>query len=706
MKPISFATVVATCATLVLVAGSANAQTAAEAKCRGAIAKNITKYQAALVKNVTLCHKLRNLNKAPYNLLNCNDVNAADTKHGLALARTKLIAGVGKLCEPVKTPTAAAAVLALFPRCPSPSKTIDDGGATTGIDTFSELSSCLMNLSDEYVSRISAEAFGLPSLPTTAPIKTCQAAIGLNLGKSIAAYAKARTLCQGARDKALSGLSYGCATNDSAGAIAAANTALDTAIQTSCNGTPTTLAGMGACGQTASQLRKCVTNRLAKRVGGGLVALTYELPAGRCAGSADVVINAGYGAQLTNTSLDSGYTGFGHNVDLEDGYLGGVSMSGCDADCENCAVSLDRSPAGKQYAGYSTCRCDNDASVACSTIEGADAACGGSTCHCLFGPPLPLSAGNAPVCVLNRFQEDFGGSTGKIGEYDVITRTAAVIHLGDTATHPCPTCEGDTTANDGNKGGHCNGGSRDGLTCDANANSPDFGPVSFDCQPAASGNITGTGLKMGLTFTDGTATITAALSGSSVCDAGTCHCAECSGDHSVGCSANADCAAVGAGTCTTATTVKSKQNSCDGLACDDDGSGTNQGVCGAATPPLTFCNGQLRGNGEGYISCTDQADCDAMDADCTGGDCGTCGDGPGGTALRKCFLPTVTATGTPGIFGSEGVATFCSAATSNSGVNASGGLPGPGRVTLDFDFDLYCADHTTPFDLPGGSNCP
>ncbi|MBI5505693.1 MAG: hypothetical protein HY899_12910, partial [Deltaproteobacteria bacterium] len=250
------------------------------------------------------------------------------------------------------------------------------------------------------------------------------------------------------------------------------------------------------------------------------------------------------------------------------------------------------------------------------------------------------------------------------------------------------------------------------LACDVNATSPDFGPTSFDCQPTVAANISGTGLKLGLTFTDSTQTVTAGIPTGPLCSAGPCHCAECSGDNSVGCSSDADCSVVGAGTCTANSHAAAKQNSCDGLVCEDDGTGTDQGKCGAATPIRLYCDGQVRGNGEGYIPCdaNGQADCDSLDADCDGGDCGLCGSDPlagaGGQGFARCFLPSITATGVPGIFSSEGVASFCSASTSNVGVNAAGGLPGPGRVRLDFDFDLYCADHSTPYDLPGGSNCP
>src|SRR5690606_17432800 len=136
---------------------------------------------------------------------------------------------------------------------------------------------------------------------------------------------------------------------------------------------------------------------------------------------------------------------------------------------------------------------------------------------------------------------------------------------------------------DGVRGGTCNYGGEmggTGTTCDVNATSADFGPTSFDCQPSVGKNISGaSGLQLALTFKSGSDSITASITGGA-CSTGTCHCLQCSGDSSIGCSSDADCAAVGAGTCTGGT--ESRQNDCSGLDCQD--SGGNVGVCGLATP--------------------------------------------------------------------------------------------------------------------------
>jgi hypothetical protein len=131
-------------------------------------------------------------------------------------------------------------------------------------------------------------------------------------------------------------------------------------------------------------------------------------------------------------------------------------------------------------------------------------------------------------------------------------------------------------------------------------------------------------------------------------------------------------------------------------------------TCTTDIGTLQYCSGFVRGNGGGIISCGTDSDCDNTDCNGDGSiavpDCGTCSL----SGNRACFNHAgITANGIPGIFNSSGVSTFCSAATSNSGVNSVGGLPGPGRVKLNFDFKVWCdAAHANVFNLPLGQNCP
>jgi hypothetical protein len=157
---------------------------------------------------------------------------------------------------------------------------------------------------------------------------------------------------------------------------------------------------------------------------------------------------------------------------------------------------------------------------------------------------------------------------------------------------------------------------------------------------------------------------------------------------------------VGAGTCdSNGGGAPRFPNACADGVCSDSGDGEH-GVCNAS-PSSQFCDGELRANGDGYIPCSSDADCDALDPEC-GGDCGNCSGG----ALRACFLDPITASGDPGLNSSSLVATWCTPPTSNSAVNSAGGSPGPGRLNVRFDFKGYCPDGVTEFETPGGSNCP
>src|SRR5690606_9830545 len=98
--------------------------------------------QATAAKNLIGCHKSRDGGKI-LSSVQCNTATGADLKGKRSGARQKAIDGVNKAC----LSPADDAVLAMYPRCPSPVATSDDGGATFGIDTFTELTTCLLDLS-------------------------------------------------------------------------------------------------------------------------------------------------------------------------------------------------------------------------------------------------------------------------------------------------------------------------------------------------------------------------------------------------------------------------------------------------------------------------------------------------------------------------------------------------------------------------------
>ena len=63
------------------------------------------------------------------------------------------------------------------------------------------------------------------------------------------------------------------------------------------------------------------------------------------------------------------------------------------------------------------------------------------------GPPLPVSAGNNPVCSINRLKQDISGTSDPdAGEGSLNISLSTLVHLGEGLTKPCPVCVGDTIA--------------------------------------------------------------------------------------------------------------------------------------------------------------------------------------------------------------------------------------------------------------------
>lgn len=627
------------------------------------------------MRTVEACHKSRSAN--PLLLAtDCNDVDAADAKGLLAPARITAAASIDKACD-----GASSAVLKLYPRCPSPVISSDDGGATPGIDDLEELSACLIALSDAYVSRIGKEIQGYPAAILSSAHRDCQAAIGKAAAKAMRTAARERGRCQADQEKGNGGLSYAACAGDAGdadGRIARALDALDARIAKSCafeDGH-----AIGSCGFDTASLQSCVRGRVVEPLSGGLVAAAEEFP-GTCPSFARYTVQAGTGPSLSATRIDLGYTGSAHDMDAPDGLSGAVNLSGCNEDCGNCAVTLDRTGG--------SCRCDADATIECSTIGGPDPACDGGTCHCMIGPPEPRTIAGVPLCVVHRVESDFNGDADADGSYEVGVQLGDVIHTGIDFVQPCPICTGDAQRDDGNRDGTCAGGPRNGQACDANGNHPTYGAASMDCPPPSAAAI-GT-QKLQLVFGSGAQSLTASITDPSQCDDAACHCGECSGDPTVACSDDSECIVAGAGSCS-ATARVSRADACN-TTCTPAGDG--MGVCDG--PVDSFCNGVLTASGAGIVPCSNNSDCLAVSSSCGESGCGSCSL----SQPRSCFLPAITAEGTNEVFGGEGVSIFCMPSVSPSTVH---GFPGPGRVKLDLD--LYCADGSTRFELPGGSGCP
>jgi cysteine-rich repeat protein len=362
------------------------------------------------------------------------------------------------------------------------------------------------------------------------------------------------------------------------------------------------------------------------------------------------------------------------------------------------------------------------------------------TCNCFFGPPLPLSSGSTPACALNRFAVDVSGSANvDLGEGEITASLKAAVFLGELVTVPCPYCDSDVTPRDGIRDGTCVFGENPGDACDSQATNmtfpaPSGSGHSLDCFPAAGKNVSGTGLTINLVQSTGSDSLTAGI----VCGfppfaPESCPCGQCAGDTSVPCTSNADCStAMVAGPCQRDALGKPRADGCAdspstgvcevvSSVCTGDGEtscttnadcagpgGTCVGVegqCPATHGPTDqYCDGVFRSNGDPYVTCNSNADCDATDCGSGVGVglCGTCSL----TSLRKCFLNPLYVFGKPDPETPIGVAAFCIPKTANTGINDVAGLPGPARVKNATRAKTFCASLPSQEYVPGVGGCP
>jgi cysteine-rich repeat protein len=437
----------------------------------------------------------------------------------------------------------------------------------------------------------------------------------------------------------------------------------------------------------------------------------------------------------TRTRLDSGWTGIAHDAGVTDRIMVRAHLEcGASAPCGVCEITgIDPSP------GY--CRCANDNRTQCfQPLAASDNdSCGGAACNCYLGPPLSLSAGNTPACVVNRIRDDISG-TGNVdtGEGAITTNLASVAYLGINLTLPCPACGGtcsaptakvgapcsvdadcdtqpasgdgdcsgfDSAAGDGQREGTCHGGVNEGLSCDVDAYNVSFpapatpgeAGMSLDCFPDSGKNVSGSGLRISLTQTTGTSALPEAniTCGFPPFVTYKCPCGQCSNDVSIPCSTNDQCPA--GGTCVSDGNGLPLPDQCNTTGgCIDIGDG--QGQCDGG-PTDKLCDGILRANGNGFIACLSNADCDAGTIGLAAGSCTI-------VQTRKCFMDPITATGTPNPSAPVGVASFCIGKTSNGGINTVAGLPGPGRVITQTSTRTFCSSDTSVEYTPGVGGCP
>lgn len=410
-------------------------------------------------------------------------------------------------------------------------------------------------------------------------------------------------------------------------------------------------------------------------------------------GSCDLAL----GRCVTATDFDFGWTGIGHDLDTNDGQRVLTRLScGDTAPCGTCQLD------GPDPTG-GACRCANDNRSICDEPFAADQDdCGGGVCNCYFGPPVPLSSGGLPACIVNRLTESVSGSIDvDSGDIDVTLALRAIYYTGEEMIRPCPYCAGDTVATDGARDGTCVLGANAGLPCDADALSSSFpapggGGYSLDCFPDAGKNSSGTGLLEHLTLTTGPTSLTAAVDCTSFGVTATCHCGICSENGAVACRSDADCAAVSAGICEKRGNLDPRENGClDAAACTATGDG--DAICKDG-PIDRYCDGVVRADGQGLFACTANVDCEVGNIGIDGGNCAL-------SKTRECFLPTIDAQGIADPEYPITAGIFCVPPTSTAGRNALWGLPGPARLVSQMHTGELCGGPAGAAYIPG-NGCP
>ena len=404
--------------------------------------------------------------------------------------------------------------------------------------------------------------------------------------------------------------------------------------------------------------------------------------------------NESIGRCQTTTELDTGWTGIAHDADITDNQVvkANLDCGPANSPCGECNVTgLNPDPRN--------CRCANDNQAVCDEPFAADSDnCSGDVCNCYIGPPLALSAGNTPACVVNRFANDVSGTTNvDTGESLAFIDLRSVVFLGIGLTEPCPYCTGDTTIGDGVRDGTCVEGRNAGTPCDADGFNDTFPAPggdghSLDCFPDIGKNVSGAGLRIGLDQTTAQQDLPSTIEcGFPPFQMFQCHCGLCSEDQTIPCSSDTDC--TGVGTCAKLTNFEPLPTGCDNSdPCQDAGGG--EGACPTG-PDDKGCDAILRASGEQFIGCQNNADCDEQNIGVAAGNCTL-------TKRRPCFMPTIEAEGTPDPTFPVGVATFCIPPTANGGINSVAGLPGPGRVITQGVVTVNC----TGGDYVPNVGCP
>lgn len=742
--------------------------TGAEIKCRDTVAKLGSKLAQSATKAFNDCHAKR-IAGIIAATTDCNSAVDADLKGKILKAATKLTSQVPAKCAGLNPATLS------YLACPVPCD-----GLVPSITTFDDVADCVSCFVEDNSEGMTGMAQGNPALQLGDVEADCHNTIGKSQTKHYRTILKERRTCQKKAEKGGTMTTAGCKAADPRGKIAKVRAKSEGAVDADCSSA--LLADLDSCAQnTLSFLKSCVFGASSLEgtqvfnsfyeltAGGGVTTTTFSgsttttvttsttmgggVQDPQCPNKSDLVLFAGTtGASCTNngdcggigtcdtglsrcvteSSLDTGWTGVAHDADIVDAALttANIVCPGPAPTCGECSISgLNPEPGN--------CRCASDNRAICDQPFVADVDdCGGAICNCYFGVPLPLSSGNTPACVVNRFRQNVTGTVNvDLGEGETAVRLASVVYLGISVIEPCPSCGGTCTApagkvgtpcgvdldcdastgdgsgvcgnfdpipNDGLRQGTCRSGANHGQACDAGARhetfpAPGGGYQSLDCFPSVGVNVSGTGLRIDLDQSTGLQTLPVGITcGFPPFFVDTCHCGQCSGNTAIPCNDDTPCTAASAGTCVRAGNNDPLANQCAGNGlCNDMGAG--EGSCDQG-PTDMFCDGITRANGEGFLACQKQEDCDVF----PGGIAGNCGI----TKQRECFLDTIVAQGAPHPSTPLGVATFCIAKTGNAGINSVAGLPGPGRVVNQGSVTHYCASNPAVTYTPGVGGCP
>ncbi|HEY2774229.1 MAG TPA: hypothetical protein VGK20_09280 [Candidatus Binatia bacterium] len=377
------------------------------------------------------------------------------------------------------------------------------------------------------------------------------------------------------------------------------------------------------------------------------------------------------------TEIDLGWKGFFHNMDPVDGSSVGFALDCGSATPPNCGACT--------ITGYDpvteVLRCENDSRVTCDQPGASDAVhCGGNFCDRYTTPPTPMVPAGTPICTYRRANTQASGTWDPVAGQGAVTMVERMFIFTGSFQQPCPICIGDPTPNDGVRGGTCSGGPSNGLTCDDNGSDPSYptggGSTSYDCMPPFGANIVGSGLPLVRTETTGTATLSSGLPCSAPNNSEFCPCEACSGDPSVPCSADSQCAALGDGTCSDFTGGDPVQpNNCSDGNCVVDGQG--EGTCGMLSDNDHYCDAHVEEDGKGIYACNTNMDCAALHP-IVAGNCTI-------SQPHPCFGATIQASGIQDTANPRTVAAFCVAPSSNGSVNSATGLPGPARLRSDWN---------------------